>query len=65
MSNFQRGYSEHDADDVAYHRFVTLTDADAKAQRAFWRGLVIGGVLSGLGFVAAFLWLVGVMWGSV
>jgi len=48
--SIHRGYSEHDAD-VSYQRFLTLTDADAKAKRAFWRGLVIGGILTGAAFI--------------
>ena len=27
--------------------FVTVEDADAKAMRSFWRGLVIGGIAAG------------------
>jgi hypothetical protein len=44
------GYSDHDQD-VALHRFITVTDARRMALRSFWRGVVIGGILTGAIFI--------------
>jgi hypothetical protein len=35
----------------AQPNFVTAEDADAKAMRSFWRGVVFGGLLVGLTFI--------------
>ena len=49
---FHRGYSEYD-EDVALHRFLTLSDANRKARRAFFYAAVIFGAL---GFAAGKAW---------
>jgi hypothetical protein len=36
--------------------WLTKEDADIKAQRAFWRGVLIGGMATGAGFLAGMVW---------
>ena len=68
MTNFQRGIGEYRDTDgptisARFERFppdcpvpvklqVPLRVAKARAQRSFWRGVVIGGLLTGASFIA-------------
>ncbi len=52
----QRGYSDPELDSTPLPRYVEAKEAARKARRAFWRGVVIGGLLVGATFIGSAAW---------
>lgn len=48
--SYHRGYAEQDTPPAMDH-WLRLDDANRKARRSFWRGMVIGGLLVGATFI--------------
>jgi hypothetical protein len=56
MNSWERNLYDATVDSTPLPKWITLADAKAEARRAFWRGVVFGGILTGAAFIAGAAW---------